>query len=50
VVFREIGNFPSWGVDFGHCVGGFCGSKVIFPLWGIDLGHCVGGFGWFRGK
>jgi hypothetical protein len=20
--FGELGNFPLWGVDFGHCVGG----------------------------
>jgi hypothetical protein len=23
VVLGELGNFPLWGVDFGHCVGGF---------------------------
>ena len=23
VVLGELGNFPLWGVDLGHCVGGF---------------------------
>jgi hypothetical protein len=23
VVLGKLGNFPLWGVDFGHCVGGF---------------------------
>jgi hypothetical protein len=23
VVLGELGNFPLWGVDFGHCVSGF---------------------------
>jgi hypothetical protein len=23
VVFGELGNFPLWGVDMGHCVDGF---------------------------
>jgi hypothetical protein len=48
LVLGELGNFPLWGIDFGHCVGGFgffWGSKAIFPLWEVDLGHCVGGFG-----
>jgi hypothetical protein len=25
VVSGELGNFPLWGVDSGHCVGGFGG-------------------------
>jgi hypothetical protein len=23
VVLGDLGNFPLWGVDLGHCVGGF---------------------------
>jgi hypothetical protein len=41
VVFGELDNFPLWGVDLGHCVGGygwFGGSKAIFLyeelIWG----------------
>jgi hypothetical protein len=37
----ELGNFPLWGVDLGHCIGGFrwfWGSQAIFRygelIWG----------------
>jgi hypothetical protein len=52
VVLAELGNFPLWEVDLGHCVGVFLvvlGESGNFPSWGVDLGHCVGGFGWFWG-
>jgi hypothetical protein len=49
VVLGELGNFPSWGVDLGHCVGGFWGV-MQFSFMGIDLVHCVGGFRWFWGS
>jgi hypothetical protein len=50
VVLGELGNFPLWENDLGHCVGGFGWFWVVlgelgnFSLWGVDLGHCVGGF------
>jgi hypothetical protein len=41
VVLGKSGNFPIWGVDLGHCVGGFgwfWGSQAIFVygelIWG----------------
>jgi hypothetical protein len=49
VVFGELGNFPSWGVDLGHCVGGFLGVRQ-FSFMGVDLGYSVGGFEGFRGS
>jgi hypothetical protein len=27
VVLGELGNFHLWGVDLGHCVGGFGGVR-----------------------
>jgi hypothetical protein len=51
VVLRELGNFPLWGVDLGHCVGGFgwfWGSKAIILygelIWGT-VSVVLGGFG-----
>jgi hypothetical protein len=29
VVLGELGNFSSWGVDLGPCVGGFGGVRQI---------------------
>jgi hypothetical protein len=49
VVLWELGNFPSWGNDLGHCVGGFWGV-MQFSFMGVDLVHCVGGFRWFWGS
>jgi hypothetical protein len=34
VVLGDLGNFPSWGVDLEHCVGGFgwfLGELCNFP-------------------
>jgi hypothetical protein len=56
VFLGKLGNFHLWGVDLGHCVGGFGWFWVVlgelgnFLLWGVDLGYCVGGFGWFLGS
>jgi hypothetical protein len=52
VVFGELGNFPLWGVDLGHCVDSFRWflGRGNFPLWGHVLGHCVDGFRLFSGS
>ena len=47
MVSGELGNFPSRGVDLGHCLGGFWGVRQ-FAFMGVDLVHWVGGFGGVR--
>jgi hypothetical protein len=52
VVFGQLRNIYSWGVDLGHCVIGFrwfLGSGAIF-FNGVDFELDIGGFGWFLGS
>jgi hypothetical protein len=38
VVMGELGNFPLWGVDLGHCVGSFGWFWVV--LWELGNFFC----------